>query len=81
MPPLDWKEAEAKLNRIVDTYSPIDACVVINVVAPLRLRLHNGERTVKLYKQIKRLQSLERAAAKQRTGSRGTHKTSAPVQR
>ena len=49
---LNWHSAEAKLNNILKERNPADIYLVLNVVAPLRNRLYNGERTLRLYKEI-----------------------------
>ena len=49
---MDWHSAEAKLNNILNESKPEDIYLVLNVVAPLRNRLNNGERSVRLYKEI-----------------------------
>lgn len=49
---LDWKQAEEALDALVGKNSLVDIYVRLNVVAPLRERYRNGERTVRLYKEI-----------------------------
>ena len=49
---LDWKEAENVLKALTSGNSLVDIYVRLNVVAPLRERYYNGERTVKLYNEI-----------------------------
>ncbi len=49
---LDWKKAEAKLQRMLTLQDGGDIYLVLNVVAPLRTRFFNGERTARLYNEI-----------------------------
>ncbi len=55
MKKLNWHIAEAKLAALIREHSRVDVYVVLNIIAPLRLRLHNGERSVRLYNQIMNL--------------------------
>jgi hypothetical protein len=52
----DWQKAIDKLNFIMKNQSEIDPYVLFNIVAPLRKRLYNGDRSMHLYGEILRLQ-------------------------
>lgn len=52
---LDWHRAERKLDNIIRNHKPADVYLVLNIVAPLRLRLRNGERSLRLFNQIMNL--------------------------
>jgi hypothetical protein len=52
---LDWKTAANKLDRLIRHHHPMDVYLIINLVAPLRLRLRNGERSARLYNEIMNL--------------------------
>ena len=55
METFDWKTAEEKLKSLMGEGSRLDVYTVTNVLVPLRNRLHNGERTVRLYNRIMNL--------------------------
>ncbi len=52
---LDWKKAAQKVERLIRRHHPADIYLVLNLVAPLRQRLRNGERTARLYNEIMNL--------------------------
>ena len=54
---IDWHKADEKLSTIIRQKSPVDVYVVLNIIAPLRLRLRNGERSVRLYNEIMNLRT------------------------
>jgi hypothetical protein len=57
MQKIDWHIADQKLSDIIRHHSRVDVYLILNIVAPLRLRLRNGERTVRLYNQIMNLRT------------------------
>ena len=52
----DWQKATDKLDLIMRNESKIDPYVLFNIVAPLRKRYYNGDRSRHLYSEILRLQ-------------------------
>ena len=49
---LDWKKAEEALKALTGKNSLVDIYIRVNIVAPLRERYYNGERSARLYKEI-----------------------------
>ncbi|MBI1807736.1 MAG: hypothetical protein HYR76_11870 [Ignavibacteria bacterium] len=49
---LDWKLAEGRLNSMLSGVRDVDIYFVMNIIAPLKNRFYNGERTVRLYNEI-----------------------------
>lgn len=66
MSALDWKRAEEKLSRLTAIFQKVDIYVVLNMLAPLRTRFYNGERSARLYNEIMSLQ-LERVSKTAKT--------------
>jgi hypothetical protein len=49
---LEWKQAEAKLKRLLNQTNALDIYLILNIVVPLRERYYNGERSLRLYNEI-----------------------------
>ncbi|HUL43414.1 MAG TPA: hypothetical protein VLY03_03560 [Bacteroidota bacterium] len=49
---LDWNKVEAKLKALMDNTNPVDVYLKLNIVAPLRDRFYNGERSLRLYNEV-----------------------------
>lgn len=49
---LDWNKVEAKLKALMESKNPVDVYLKLNIVAPLRDRFYNGERSVRLYNEV-----------------------------
>ena len=52
---IDWKVAEEKLKSLMGEGSKLDVYMVINVLRPLRNRFLRGERSLRLYNLIMKL--------------------------
>ena len=55
MEKLDWNEIEQKLETMLGKESLFDVYLMFNVIAPLRQRYFNGERSRRLYNEIMRI--------------------------
>ncbi len=60
---LDWGKAEKKLKAMLGRQAVLDIYMMLNVVAPLRDRYYNGERTLKLYNEIMSIRYPDRSIA------------------
>ena len=52
---IDWKVTEEKLKSLMGEGSKLDVYMVINVLRPLRNRFLRGERSLRLYNLIMKL--------------------------
>lgn len=70
---LDWKLAEQRLNSMLTGVRDVDIYFVMNIVAPLKNRFYNGERSLRLYNEIMniRMHYLRTVAAKLQDKTQG----------
>ena len=70
---LDWKIAEERLNSMLSGMSNVDVYFLVNIVAPLKTRLINGNRSLRLYNEIMniRMHYLKTMAAELNDKTRG----------
>ena len=52
---LDWKLAEQRMNSTLNSVMETDICFVMNIIAPLKTRYLNGERSLRLYNEMMNL--------------------------
>ncbi|MBI1805016.1 MAG: hypothetical protein HY033_03960 [Ignavibacteriae bacterium] len=52
---IHWKLADEKLRALMGGRSKLDVYMAMNILVPLRNRLHNGKRSLRLYNEIMRL--------------------------